>query len=250
MLGDGRNDLGRFYAYELGDDVLHRALAMKGPVNSVEPHGDWAPGLQKARLYEAILMDIILGELPPMQVLEEKALAARYAGGVAGIRDALGRLAIEGLVVRRPRVGTIVAPLDINEIEHAFEVRHLLEGRTAALAARNHRKEDLVAITSAFDAAEAAIAAGDLRAMLAMDHAFHRAVAFATRNPTLARFVIALQNVASRSWIWQMEKQSPEDQLRDVMLHRAMAQAIADRDPVAAEATCALLIGEPRTTQR
>ncbi|MEH0194296.1 GntR family transcriptional regulator [Caulobacter sp. CCNWLY153] len=223
---------------------------MKGPLNSVEPHGDWAPGLQKARLYEAILMDIILGELPPMRVLEEKTLAARYAGGVAGIRDALGRLALEGLVVRRPRVGTIVAPLDIAEIEHAFEVRRMLEGRTAALAARNHRPEDLAAITGAFDNAEASIAAGDLRAMLAMDHAFHRAVAFATHNPTLARFVIALQNVATRFWIWQMEKQSPEDQLKDVMLHRAMAQAIAEGDPIAAEATCALLIGEPPSAAR
>ncbi len=85
--------------------------------------------------------------------------------------------------------------------------------------------------------------------MLAMDNAFHRAVAFATHNPTLVRFVIALQNVATRFWIWQMEKQTPKDQLNDVMLHRAMAQAIADRDPVTAEATCALLIGEPPSAQ-
>ncbi|PTT84188.1 GntR family transcriptional regulator, partial [Pseudomonas sp. HMWF010] len=41
---------------------------MKGPLNSVEPSGDWAPGLQKARIYELVLMDIILGELAPMQV--------------------------------------------------------------------------------------------------------------------------------------------------------------------------------------
>ena len=223
---------------------------MKGPLNSVEPFGDWAPGLQKARLYELILMDIILGELPPMQVLEEKVLATRYAGGVSGVRDALGRLAIEGLVVRRPRVGTVVAPMDITEIEHAFEVRRMLEGRTAALAARNHRPQDLPAITGAFDQAEAAIAGGDFRAMLAMDHSFHRAVAFATHNTTLARFVIALQNTATRYWIWQMEKQSQEDQMRDVRLHRALAQTIAQRDPAAAEAACALLIGEPPSAQR
>jgi DNA-binding GntR family transcriptional regulator len=223
---------------------------MKGPLNSVQPHGDWGSGLQKARLYELILMDIILGQLPPMQVLEEKTLAARYAGGVSGVRDALGRLAIEGLVVRRPRVGTIVAPMDITQIEHAFEVRRMLEGRTAALAARNHRAEDLPAITGAFDQAEAAIANGDFRALLAMDHSFHRAVAFATHNPTLARFVIALQNTATRYWIWQMEKQSQEDQLRDVTLHRALADAIAVRDSTAAESACALLIGEPPSAQR
>ncbi|WP_184719078.1 GntR family transcriptional regulator [Caulobacter sp.] len=218
---------------------------MKGPRNSVQPHGAWSPGLQKARLYEAILQDILLGDLAPMQVLEERALAVRYAGGVAGVRDALGRLAIEGLVVRRPRVGTVVAPLDLAEIEHAFQVRRMLEAKAVGLAARNRREDDLPGILGAFDGAEDAIAAGDFRAMLAMDLAFHRAVAFAGQNSTLARFVVSLQNTATRFWVWQMEQQTPEAQLVDVGLHRRMADAIAARDVVRAEALCEQLIGLP-----
>jgi DNA-binding GntR family transcriptional regulator len=218
---------------------------MKGPANSVSSEGDWSVGLEKARLYEQILLDIILGELPPTSVLDEKALATRYAGGVAGVREALGRLALEGLVVRRPRVGTVVAPLDVREIEQAFEVRHMLEARTAGQAARNATAEDIAAITSAFDGAEAAIAAADFRAMLTMDRAFHKAVAVATRNSTLARFIISLQNIATRFWIWEMEKQTPDDQLKDVSLHRTLAEAIAARDPAAAEAAAAKLVGDP-----
>ncbi|MDR3507294.1 MAG: GntR family transcriptional regulator [Caulobacteraceae bacterium] len=223
---------------------------MKGPANSVSSDGEWAPGLQKARIYEQILLDIILGNLRPLSVLDEKALAAAYAGGVAGVRDALGRLALEGLVIRRPRVGTVVAPLDIGEIEQAFEVRYMLEARTAALAARNATPEDLAAISGAFDGAEAAIAAADFRAMLSMDRAFHKAVALATRNGPLARFIISLQNVATRFWIWEMEKQTPQDQLKDVVLHRALATAIAERDPVAAEAAASKLLGEPPSAYR
>jgi len=218
---------------------------MKGPANSVGPGGDWAAGLQKARVYEQILLDIILGELAPMHVLDEKALAARYAAGLAGVRDALGRLALEGLVVRRPRVGTVVAPLDIREIEQAFEVRHMLEGRAAALAAKNAGAEDVAAITGAFDRAEAAIEASDFRAMVAMDREFHRAVAFATDNAALARFILSLQNIATRFWIWEMEKQSPEDQIKDVELHRALAAAIAAHDPQKAEALGLKLVGDP-----
>ena len=229
---------------------LTTASRMKGPANSVARGGDWAAGLQKTRIYEQILLDIILAELPPMQVLDEKVLAARYTGGISGVRDALGRLALEGMVVRRPRVGTVVAPMDIREIEHAFEVRNMLEGRTAALAARNARPEDVAAITQAFEGAEAAIEAADFRAMLAMDRNFHRAVAFATNNPTLARFVVALQNVATRYWIWAMEKQSPEDQLKDVALHRAVAAAIAAHDPAAAEAAAVKLVGDPPGASR
>jgi DNA-binding GntR family transcriptional regulator len=217
--------------------------SMKGPSNSVEEDGSWAPGLQKARVYERILLDIILGELAPMCVLEERVIAARYNSGLAGVREALGRLAIEGLAVRRPRVGTIVAPLDVELIEQAFEVRHMLEGRTAALAARNSTCADLVAISGAFQGADKAIAEGNLRAVLTMDRKFHRAVAFATKNMMLARYIRSLQNIATRFWIWEMERQTPDDQLRDVALHRELAVAISVRDPSAAETAAIKLVG-------
>ncbi len=217
---------------------------LKGPETSVGPEGDWPQGLLKARVYEQILLDIILGELAPMAVLDERTLTVRYAAGLAGVREALGRLALEGLVLRRPRVGTVVAPLDIREVEHAFQVRHMLEAQTAALAARNATSADLVAISEAFDGAEAAVAACDFRALLTMDRSFHRAVASATHNPTLARFVASLQNIAARFWIWAMEKQSPAEQLADIALHRALADAIAARDAPAAQAAAARLVGD------
>jgi DNA-binding GntR family transcriptional regulator len=226
------------------------ASRLKGPANSVGHDGDWSAGLQKARLYEQILLDIILGRLAPMSVLDERVLAQTYSGGVAGVREALGRLALEGLVIRRPRVGTVVAPLDIREIEQAFEVRYMLEARTAALAAKNATPGAIAEITACFDGAEAAIEAADFRAMLAMDRNFHRAVALATGNSTLARFVISLQNIATRFWIWDMQKQTPEDQLKDVALHRALAAAIATRDPVAAEEAASKLVGDPPSAYR
>jgi DNA-binding FadR family transcriptional regulator len=66
-----------------------------------------------------------------------------------------------------------------------------------------------------------------------------------THNVTLARFVVSLQNIATRYWIWQMEKQSPDDQRRDVELHRELARAIAARDPSAAEQAAIELVGAP-----
>jgi DNA-binding GntR family transcriptional regulator len=224
---------------------ISAASGRKGPAASVTDIGDWADGLLKTRVYEQLLLDIILGELRPLGVLDERSLAARYACGVAGVRDALGRLALEGLVLRRPRVGTVVAPLDIREIEHAFEVRRMLEGRTAALAARNAEEAELNALRTAFDGAEAAIAAGDFRALLAMDRAFHRRVAIATHNPLLARYVLSLENIATRFWIYAMEKQTPDEQRTDVELHRALAKAICARDPERAEAAAARLVGDP-----
>jgi DNA-binding GntR family transcriptional regulator len=234
------------YIYtECGPSLWRIRLAIVCRGMEQDATGDWAPGLQKAKTYEQILLDIILGVLPPGGLIDERKLAARYDVGLAGVREALGRLALEGLVTRRPRAGTMVAPLDLREIEQAFEVRHLLEARSAGLAARNARPSDVAAITSAFEGAEAAIAAGDFRAMLAMDRAFHRSVAYATQNPTLARYLISLQNVATRFWIYTMERQDPDAQLVDVALHRAVGEAIATRDVAAAEAAMSKIVGEP-----
>lgn len=205
---------------------------------------DWAPELQKSRIYEQLLSDIILGALPPSAPLEEKRLALRYGAGLSGLREAMNRLALEGMVVRRARIGTVVAPLDLREIAHAFEVRRLLEGRSGALAARAATPADIAAIRSAFDGAEAAVERGDLRALLEMDRNFHKAVAHATHNPLLARFIVTLQNIATRHWIFAMEQQSPESQMTDIRLHRAAGEAIAARNVQEAEAAMDRLVGD------
>ena len=205
----------------------------------------WAPELQKTRVYEALLTDIVLGDLPPGAVLVERALAARRGWGLAGVRDALGRLALEGLIVRRPRVGATVAPLDVREIEEAFEVRRLLDARAAGLAARNARTADVEALTTAFDGAEAAVARADLRALVEMDRAFHRAVAAATHNALLARWLVHVHDTAARWWVFAMARQDPAEQLADVRLHRDLAAAIAGGGVREAEAAMARLIGDP-----
>ena len=78
-----------------------------------------------------------------------------------------------------------------------------------------------------------------------MDRNFHKSVAWATHNPMLARFIVSLQNIATRFWIFAMERQSPEAQMTDILLHRAAGEAIAARDPVAAEAAMEQLVGHP-----
>ena len=205
----------------------------------------WGRELLKTRIYERLLTDIVMGELAPGAVVVERTLAQRHGWGLAGVRDALGRLALEGLVVRRPRTGATVAALDVREIEQAFEIRRLLDPRSAGLAAQHADAADVAAISGAFEGAEAAVARGDARALVGMDRAFHRAIALATHNAMLARYLIGLQNVAARWWVFAMERQAPEEQLADVRLHRDLARAIALHDAPEAEAAMARLIGDP-----
>jgi DNA-binding GntR family transcriptional regulator len=192
---------------------------------------EWSPDLLKARVYERILLDIILCVLPPGGRLEEQELARRYDAGLAGVREALGRLALEGLVVRRARAGTTVASLDLLEVRQAVDARRLIEPHCAALAASNAGAGDVERLRSAFAGAEEAVRVRDATALVRMDKQFHEAIARASRNVTLARILIPLQHKAARFWVWSMGADSETALLDEIARHRAVVDAIADRDP-------------------
>jgi DNA-binding GntR family transcriptional regulator len=212
-------------------------------LTGVEAIHHWSPELQKARVYEQILLDIILGELPPGGRLDEQALTRRYEAGLAGVRDALGRLALEGLVIRKARAGTTVAPLDIIELRQAFEARALIEPHCAALAARHASSEDLAELAHVFDGAADAVRRRDSRALVAMDQRFHAAIARASRNATLARIVIPLQHKAARFWIYSMGHDTEEEKIEEIERHVAVVECIAQGDAERARTMTLELLG-------
>ncbi len=203
----------------------------------------WAPELQKARVYEQILLDVILGELPPGSRLDEQELVRRYDAGLAGVRDALGRLALEGLVVRRPRAGTTVAPLDLVEVRQAFEARRLIEPHCAALAATHATADDIAALQSAFEGGAEAVRARDSRALIGMDQQFHAAIARASRNPTLAQIVIPLQHKAARFWVYSMVEDTEAERLAEISRHQDVVDCITRHDPEAAHKAMLGILG-------
>jgi DNA-binding GntR family transcriptional regulator len=192
---------------------------------------EWSPDLLKARVYERILLDIILCALAPGARLDEQDLALRYGAGLAGVREALGRLALEGLVVRRARAGTTVAPLDLLEVRQAVDARRLIEPHCAALAASNAGPEDIARLRTAFAGGEEAVRARDATALVRMDQQFHEAIARASRDLTLARILIPLQHKAARFWVWSMGDDTEAELLAEIARHQAVVDAIADRDP-------------------
>ncbi|MFT4253703.1 MAG: GntR family transcriptional regulator [Caulobacter sp.] len=212
---------------------------------------DWSPDLQKAKVYEKILLDLILGELAPGARLDEQSLAARYDAGLAGVRDALGRLALEGLVIRRARSGTTVAPLDLVDLRQGYEARALIEPHCAGLAARHASKADIAAIKAVFDGAEEAARNRDLPALVAMDQRFHAAVARASGNLALARILIPLQHKAARFWVFSFGGATEAELMADIEQHREVADVIASGDVEASKAAMIRILSiTPEAVQR
>jgi DNA-binding GntR family transcriptional regulator len=196
---------------------------------------EWAPTLLKSKLYGQLLVDIIIGRLAPGERLDEQALVRRYGGGLAGVREALARLALEGLVQRRARVGTIVAPLDLMDARDAFEARALIEVECARLAAIKAGPEEIAAIQAALAGGEEAVRKNDARVLAAMDEQFHVAVATASGNRTLAKMVTILHHQTARFWLYAMRAPKPEDSLQALAEHATLADAIAAHDPALAQ---------------
>jgi DNA-binding GntR family transcriptional regulator len=205
---------------------------------------DWSPQLLKSRLYGQLLVDIIIGSLAPGERLDEQALVKRYDGGLAGIREALARLALEGLVLRRARVGTMVAPLDLIEAREAFAARALVEVECAGLAARLATDSEIDAIRRTLAEGEAAIAKHDARALAMMDEAFHVAVASASHNRVLAKMVMTLHHQTARFWLVTMREPSLEESHLALAQHRTLADAIAAHDVTLAQDAMRVALGD------
>ena len=151
---------------------------------------DWSPDLLKSRVYGQLLVDIILGALRVTRRTARRAGPRRPLRGCGLAKDPRGAHAackLEAAWCSAVRASAPASrPLDLLEAREAFEARKLLETHCAGLAARHATPHEIDVINSAFDNADEAVAKNDVRALVAMDQAFHVAVASASHNRTLA----------------------------------------------------------------
>jgi DNA-binding GntR family transcriptional regulator len=184
------------------------------------------------------------------QRLDEKTLARTYGGeiknggGLAGVREALARLALEGLVVRRPRVGTMVAPLDPDDANAAFAARALIEVECAGLAARHAAATEVEAIRVTLADGETAIRQNNVRSLAAMDEAFHVAVASASHNRVLAKLVMALHHTTARFWLITEGTPSLDESHQALAQHREVIDAIASGNAARAQKAMQAALGD------
>jgi DNA-binding GntR family transcriptional regulator len=107
--------------------------------------GDLLVSAQQAahtRLREMILS----GALQAGQALRQEEIARQLGVSRLPIREALNRLATEGLVELKPRRGFFVVSLNVEEIEDIFEMRAMLEARAGQLATERMTAEDADAV--------------------------------------------------------------------------------------------------------
>ncbi len=191
---------------------------------------------------ERLVGDISARRLKPGDVLPpERELTQSYGVGRSSVREALRMLESQGLI--RAREGgtfavaqfrnplnsslSLLLTLDAADLEELFEIRRILEGEFAALAALRRSDADLARMGAAIEEMEAGIA--DEERYIAADVSFHLALAEATRNRWALHLMHAIRELLLRALgsIYHVPG-SPE---RSLEQHRAICEAIAGRRP-------------------
>ena len=183
---------------------------------------------------------IVTVQLAPGDVLSEATLAARLGIGRTPIREALHRLAREGLVVILPRRGILVSDINVQSQLRLLEVRRKIEEVMVTAAAKRADQAERDEFRRIAEGMLACAAAGNDVAFIRFDDQFNHLVAAACRNEYAANAAALMAGLSRRFWFVH-NRQSADVELA-ARRHADVAIAIADGDISGAEAASGRLM--------
>lgn len=198
---------------------------------------------------ERLIVDGVLkvGQLLP----SERRLTEKLGVSRTALREGLKLLRARGIIETRQGKGSFVARMDADQhssplmhlfgsqprtLYDLFEVRSLLEGESARLAALRGTDADFVLITRSYDALIAAqgsdLSAGE---HARLDHAFHLAICEASHNPVLVQTLRSLTDLllntvfASVNNLYHREPQKRQIDRQHARLYNAVTGRLPEQ---------------------
>ncbi|HTT95309.1 MAG TPA: GntR family transcriptional regulator [Solirubrobacterales bacterium] len=139
----------------------------------------------REQVFDHLREEILSNRLTPGQELNELALSAELEVSRGPIREALGRLASEGLVKVTPRRGAVVAELTDEEFVEAYQVREALETLAIRLAVPRIEADELARLRELHEEMNEFVANDDTTEFFDANSAFHQQIVDASRNAKL-----------------------------------------------------------------
>jgi DNA-binding GntR family transcriptional regulator len=179
---------------------------------------------------EALRHAILTGTLPPGTKVSEQEIADSIGTSRQPVREAFLLLAGEGLLEIRPQRGTFVSKITAAEVLDARFVREAVEADLIRLACQ---KVDAESIETLRDLLTAQANAKNAAQFMALDEAFHRAIAQIAGHARAWDHLQRLKSQMDRVRFLQL-KEFPISTL--IAQHKSMVDAIETRDPNTADA--------------
>jgi DNA-binding GntR family transcriptional regulator len=179
---------------------------------------------------------IVTLALAPGSVLSEQALSTELGIGRTPIREALQRLAREGLVLVLPRKAIIVTETDPKRQLLVLEVRRELERLLARASAERATDDERRRFQEIADGMDAAAKTNDDIAFMRLDRELNALLAEAAHNEYAARSIRLLNGHSRR--FWYLHYKEAADLPKCARLHADEARAVAKGNAARAMAAC------------
>ncbi len=187
--------------------------------------------------YEELVKRITRLDLEPGSVLAEKSLVEEIGIGRTPVREALQRLAMEGLVVHRLNRGMFVSEVGYAEVQEIYEFRSMIDGFACRLAAQRASKAQANRLMEIHTQLVDATTNDNIDAYVVLNREFYCVLADATNNSYIRETIPRIMNLHLRLWFiisnrlgsWHSIARSHEIMTRDV------AEAITQHDAERAE---------------
>jgi len=209
----------------------HRGPAARDPADTT-PLTD--------RAWRALEEEIVTLRIAPGSIVSEAGLSARLGLGRTPVREALQRLAVEGLVQILPRRGIIVTEIDVAAQLRLLEVRREIERLLARASAQRCTNDQRARFDAIADEMETAARREDDVAFMRLDRAFNLLLLEAAGNEFATAAMRVMNGLARR--FWYAHYRLVADLPLTARLHAAVARAIAKGDQKGAMATSDRLI--------
>ncbi len=187
--------------------------------------GEGHPSLHSKVLAE-LRQAIMSGRFKPGERLIEERIAEELGVSRNPVREAIRALASDGLVALTAGRGASVATMTEQEARETVELRALLEGHNARLAARRKNKDVVARIEAILNRGTAAVAANRLELLPDLNQKFHRELSSAGQNAVLGELLTKLRERTAMLFA----PSDPRRQARSWEEHTAILRAIIAGD--------------------
>lgn len=184
-------------------------------------------------VYAELRSSIISKQLKPGARLPEITVARQLKVSRTPVRDALRRLAAEGLVTITPNHGAKVTLPTAREANGAYDVRLQLELMSVAEASERPADKKIAARISRIITNERrAMAREDAEALMDLDNAFHKTIAECSENPVLIEYI---ENILLKTNVYTLFFSSFDQEPENISQHEKILGAIQAKDGALAE---------------
>jgi DNA-binding GntR family transcriptional regulator len=181
--------------------------------------------------YAEVRSRILTGALEPGSVISQARLADELGVSTTPLREAIRRLAAEGMILLEAHRDARVTAVSAHEAKHLYEVRESVDPLAAGLAAERRTDEDLAHMARALNALTPLRDAATLDSLMA-HREFHRSIYRASDNPILIDMLEKLWDKADRYRLIGLRttSDSADDNARVSAEHKELLDAVEAQD--------------------